>query len=304
MTFIPLKITCRLEEFDSLIQLILNSYKNNQSDLEHYSTKYTDQYRMVLNKERKAIDELINPIKLINELKVITERIYTNQNILASEINLMEVNAKSTKELKIASSKIGLYNIRRANSCGDIETTIKSIKNVSKYLEPHLSSLESGGFSMVKFSSLSDLANSINTDYNKQIIMQNVLKEIVIDNHKKLNKYWDKILDICYAGRQVFKEKNIEKRSQFIIGTVLTQLRINNCRTAVAGHVEPRAKIEFKPLRVGRIKFARANITGDFEMKNILPGEYFVTKYAVGKPNVIKNVTVIHGEIVIENFSY
>ena len=303
MAVIPIKMNCKLDELSPVSRFVLTSYYKNQLDFAGFSSKYTVAHGDSIELERKVIEALINPVQYTSELKVITQRIYSNQNSAATYIDFLEGYAERAKGLTISSKDFGFGDVRTSNNSGDIEGVVRNIRTVAKNAANNMAALVTEGYSAAKQTALTDLADMLETDNAGQNSKIDDRHKLVSENHVAINNFWDKIVDLCDVGKRLYKAKTNENRPQYVMRTVLGRMRRDAAKTAVTGNVLPGARLEFKPLTTGRKRVAKAGPKGDYAVRGIAVGEYQATLIVKGKPNVIKHVVVETGGHVEENFA-
>ena len=302
MTFIELKLRCRLIELEPLIQHVLDAYKKNQAEFNNYLPMYNDLYLQGIEQERLLVDSIINPVQLIQEIKDITKRIYLNQTLVNNSLNQLESFTRKSIGLLPPSQSFGFGGVRRANSSIDIVSVVKNIKNVLLNIDKNINTLLATGYTVAEKKAFAALSVSLVNDYNLQTAKLAEYKKLVTDNYPAINSLWDKIMDICDTGKKIYNDKQNESRQQFEVSVIIINLRKKATFTLLTGIVEPKAKIELKPLMGGRKKYVYANTTGYYEMRGLSVGDYHATKTVKGKPSVIKNVTINLGVNLVEKF--
>lgn len=302
MTFIELKLKCRLIELEPLIQQVLDAYKKHQADFNNYLSMYNILYLQDIQQERIIVDAIINPVQLIQEIKDITNRIYINQNLVNDSLNLLESFTKISIGLLTPSQGFGVGGVRRANSSIDIVSVVKNIKNVILNIDKNMIALLAVGYTVADKKAFAALAVSLENDYILQTEKLAEYKKLVTNNYPAINSLWDKIMDICDTGKKIYNDKQNESRQQFEVSIIIINLRKKATLSLLTGIVEPKAKIELKPLMGGRKKYVYANKTGYYEMRGLSVGDYHATKSVKGNPSVIKNVTINLGVNLVEKF--
>ena len=304
MQKILLSIRTKIEEVPSIGTFIIDAMTGDVIDFIAFSSLYDDPFLTDLELERKAIEALVNPTKLNGELKVITGNIYSNQDLLTTNINYLEGYIKRAKGLTIGAKDFGIKAVRVCNRSGDIEGLVSKIDIVTKNASDviNMAALTAVGFSVAKLKTITDLRAALkkgNDDQNSKINQRIIL---VGNNHAAINSFWAKLVDVCDAGKRIFKPISEEKKQQYVVSKLLSRMRKDAAKTGITGLVEPKARIEFKSLTGGRKRVTYANTKGEFDQKGIKAGEYLATKIVKGKPNVSKNVVIETGKSIVENF--
>lgn len=305
MPVIKMKIPIRVDELPTLGSFVLTSYATNITDFTNYSSEYDLAYGTTVDVEMKAIEDLVVPKQLNAELKVITQRIYSDQATVTTIINLLEGYLNRAVGLTIAAKDFGISTVRNANRSGDIEGLVTALGTVGKNVSDpiNMAALTAKGYSAAKQTAFVALTKSLkdgNVAQNKKINDRAVL---VKNNHVAINNFWLKINDICDAGKRIYSTGADESKQQFTIRTIKKRMRNDAKKTSINGITsEPKARIEFKPLTVGRKRVVTTDDKCAYDLKGILPGEYLGTLIVKGKPNVNANVTIVTGASVVENF--
>ena len=302
MKYIDLKLRCRLYEFNPLIKSILDSYKVNEIAFANLSPLYNELFLQNINQEIKIVDGIINPVELINKIKLVTKRIYINQNLLNSSIDLLEDCTKKAIGIIPPYTSFGFGIVRRANNYVDLYAVVKAMRNLTTIVDNNLTALIAAGYPATGLNDMRSITDCIDTDVTIQRQMLEELKKSVSENHITLNSVWDKIMGICDSGKIIFKDKTNKNRKEFEINTIIVAMRMAAVFTLLSGNIEPKSRIELKPLMGGRKKTVYAFTSGYFEMKGLSSGEYQATKFEKGKPDIIRYVTIISGKNIVENF--
>ena len=97
---------------------VIVSYETDEAAFTDFSSIYDAAFLTDIKLKKKAIEALVFPKLLIGELKVITLRIYTNQEEVTNEINYLEGYVKLTKGLSVGLKDFGFQDVRNANHKG------------------------------------------------------------------------------------------------------------------------------------------------------------------------------------------
>ena len=300
-----MKIPVRLDEVITFGSFVLASYVTNLSDFTDYSSEYTAAYGTAVGNELKLVSGLIVPKQLNSELKVITQRIYLNQATVATSMNLLEGYINRAVGLTIAAKDFGIKAVRKSNRSGDIEGLGTALDNLNKNVKVpvNMTALIAKGYSAAKEIAFETLISSLKGDNTAQNSKINEREVLVKNNHVAVNTIWAKINDICDAGKRIYSKGADESKKQFTISTIKKRMRNDAKKTGVSGATnEPKARIEFKPLTVGRKRVVTTSTKGAYDLKGITPGEYLATLIVKGKPDVNAHVVIETVVNVVENF--
>jgi len=302
MTVVKLKIRVKLGEVTSFGSFVIASATTDLSTFIDYSPKYSAPYLTQLETDKKAIELLVNPIQLTSELKIITGRIYTNQDLLTTEVSLLEGYVKMGVGMTVGAKDFGIQAVRKANNSGDIEGVVSALAILTKNATDNMTILTPLGFKPAKLTGLNAIMNTLNTDNTSQNTKINQRSVLVEDNHTIINTFWDNMINICDIGKRIQKPVSEAKYKEYVVTTVVARMRNDAKKTKMSGLTEPYARIELKPLVGGRKRVIKAKKDGSYEQTGIAPNEYMATMYAKGKPTISKNVVIESGLPVVENF--
>ena len=302
MSKVNLIIRVKIGEVTTVGSFVLDSITEDLQAFTDFSPKYSVAYLTQLGQDGKAIDLLVNPKKLNGELKIITKRIYTNQDTVTTLINFLEGYVKMTKGLTVALKDFGFQAVRKANSSGDIEGVVSSLSILTKNSEANKGVLLPMGFKPAQQTALETIMNDLNTDNIAQNSKLNKRATLVEDNHTVINTYWSNIMNICDIGKRIQKPVSEARYKEYVVENVVSRIRNNAKKTKMSGLTEPRARIELRPLLGGRKRVIYAKADGSYEQTGIAPDEYLATMTAKGKPSVSKNVIIESNVDVVEDF--
>ena len=302
MQVVKLFIRIKIGEVISFGDFILASFSEDLTAFTDYSPKYTSAYHTQLLLDRKEIEMLVFPVQLNGELKVITARIYTNQDLLTTELSLLEGYVKMGKGMTINYKDFGFKAVRMANNSGDVEGVVSGLAILTKNTSDNMTVLTPLGYKPAKLVVLSGIMDSLKTDNKAQNVKINTRGKLVEDNHTIINTFWDNMVNICDIGKRIHKPISEAKYKEYVVTNVVARMRNDAKKTKMSGMTEPYSRIELKPLLGGRKRVINAKKDGSYEQTGVTPNEYMATRYAKGKPNVSKPITIVSGVPVVENF--
>jgi len=297
-----LKTRVRGYELSAFGKFIIASYENDQKLFKDYSEGYSTAHLLGLKTDQLAIEALVNPVQIMAELKVISNRLYSNQSEVTKQINFLEGYVKRASGLTIAMKDFGFHAVRAANQSGNMQKLVDKLGIVTVNAQNNLAALILKGYSAAKQATLIALMNQMDTDNGDQNKKINERMLLVESNHGIMNTFWDNMVDVCDAGKRIFKPVSEEKKQEYVITSVISRLRGDVKKTSVTGEVEPKARIEFISTSGGRKRVVYANPKGAYSLIGAVPGDYLALKIVKGKPNMSKNVTIETNVPKVENF--
>ena len=297
-----LKTRVRVYEISAFGKFIIASYENDQKAFTDYSEDYSAAHLLGLKADQLAIEALINPVQIMGELKVITNRLYSNQIEVTTQINFLEGYVKRAKGLTIALKDFGFQAVRAANQSGNMQKLVDKLGILTVNAKNNLAALTLKGYTAAKQATLIALMNQMDTDNGDQNKKINERMQLVESNHGIMNAFWDNMVDVCDAGKRIFTPVSTEKKQEYVMRTVIARLRGDAKKTSVTGTVEPKARIEFISTTGGRKRVVYADPKGAYALTGAVPGDYLAIKIVKGKPNVSKNVAIETNVPKVENF--
>ena len=304
MPIIALKIPTRQDELTTLGAFVLVAYKIDLSKFTDFSPDYTVLHGTEIETEMKAIDLLVNPKVTTAELKVITKRIYINQDIVVTTLSLLEGYINRAVGLTIDPKDFGISDARKSNRSGDIEALVTNMETISKNVNDPINkvALAAKGYTDVKQTAFEALTKSLKDDNTSQNSKINAHSLLVKNNHVAFNNLWVKLNDICDAGKRIFLKGAAEKKNQYTVSVLKGRMRNDALKTEISGNVAPKGRIELKPLTGGRKRVINADPKGVYSQKGIKPGDYLAKLIVNGVVMSSKDVKIVTGVNLVENF--
>jgi len=302
MAVIKLKIRCRAEELPTLGGFLITSMNGSLTDFTAYSPDFNAAYITAANADLATVENLINPKQLTAELKVITVRIYGNMSALRSKIDFLEGYINRAVGLTIGKKDFGISEVRKKNNIGDVEGLIVAITFLLSNVANNLPALTAKGFTAAQQTSLIALRDALKADNIAQNTKVNDRNNKVIANYGKLNILWDRLVEICDAGKRIYRATAPNRLDDFTMSRLKARINQERNNTKFEGVVTSAgaplngAKIELQPLGVGRKRSIKTKDDGKYSIKSIVPGDYMATVTASGKVTLSDEVTIVTGE--------
>jgi len=176
-----------VSEVPTFGSFVLVSFETDEAAFTDFSSIYDAAFLADIKLRKKAIEALVFPKQLNGELKVITLRIYTNQELVTNEINYLEGYVKLTPGLTVGLKDFGFQEVRQANNSGNIEGVVSGLKLVTTNSADNILLLTPKGFTPAKQANLVALMNTLDTDNVSQNTKLNERKTLVENNHIAIN---------------------------------------------------------------------------------------------------------------------
>lgn len=280
------------------------------ADFTAYSPDYNAAFVTQFNTDLTAIEALINPKQLTDELKVITKRIYTAQDNLRPKIDFLEGYINKATGLTMDKKDFGISDVRKKNNDGDIEGLISALtfllNNVSN--TTNLPAIQAKGYTNAQHTALITMRDNFKSNNLAQNNKINDRNNKVTSNYVKINAFWDKIMDVSDAGKRIYKTTAPNRLDDFTIARLKKRINQERSNTLFQGTITSGttpingAKIEMKPLIGGRRRTTKSKANGTFSIASLEAGEYKVTITATGKEPQNAMITITTGSPTTQNF--
>ncbi|MFQ5334924.1 MAG: hypothetical protein ACE5DN_02500 [Flavobacteriales bacterium] len=221
------KFTLRIEEMPVIGKFLLDSYTRDEADFQGYSPDFDNAYRTDFENKVQAVEDIVNPIKLVGELKKITKRLYANIDSLRPIMNNLEGYVKRVGEdLTIPPEGFGIKAVRAKISNKDQEALLENLKIVIQNIDDNLGDLQAKGWDNAQDTELRTKRQEIKDDNEAQNLKMDERQAKVQDNIGVLNGLWAVMQDVMDTGRnRLYKLKNAEKAGDYTLARLKARIR-------------------------------------------------------------------------------
>lgn len=226
-------IPVRIEEVPVLGKFLKDSFVRDYADFADYSPDFNNAYKNNFFSKLTGVEKIVNPIKLISELKKITARLYENTRLLRSLLNKLEgyVN-RAGDALTIFPEDFGIKPVREKISSKDVEGLLENLKVVLENISDNLSVIQNKGYKTAAHNALIGLRNSIKADNAAQNKKMDAWEQKVRANSKQILEFWKILKDVMETGRvRLYKDSNKEKAGDYTLSTLKKRIRHERKRT-------------------------------------------------------------------------
>lgn len=150
---------------------------------------YNAAFITTANADLATIEALINPKQITAELKIITQRIYSNQIILQGKIDLLEGYINRATGLTIGKKDFGISDVRTKNHKSDIEGLVTAITFLLTNVANNLAPIQAKGYTPAQNTAITQLKNDLKVDNIAQNAKINDLNNKVIANYTIINRF-------------------------------------------------------------------------------------------------------------------
>lgn len=307
MAPVKLKIKCRIEEVPTLGAFLINSM-TPLTDFTSFSPDYNAGFITTANAELASLEALINPKQITSELKIITQRIYSNQILLLGKIDLLEGYINRATGLTIDKKDFGISVVRTKNNKGDIEGLVTAITFLLTNVANNLAPIQAKGYTPAQNTAITQIKTDLKADNIAQNAKINERNNKVIANYTQINRFWDKLTDIADAGKRIYKSTAPNRLDDFTITKLKKRINQERNNTLFEGTITSdatplsKAKIILKPILGGRKRTTISKADGTYSIASIEQGDYIVTIIATGKTPQTDTITIITNTPLTKNY--
>ena len=309
MTTQTLVIRARIEEIPTLALFTLDSYTRDISDFQTYKpVKYTSGFLSDLNTQITTVNDIINPLQLTAELKLITANIFKGTHDIRPLINYLEGYLEDATGLTIAPKDFGISPVRKHINNDDQEGLSSALTFLLKNISNNISQLTATGYTTTQQTQLSEIKIQLDKDnaaQNKKLTDRALL---VTNNYTTINQLCTTLKGIWADGKRLYKINNKTKLNDYTNSKLIARIRHEAIHTKVAGIVtdtnnQPlqNVKLKAKAITGGRSKTVKADTNGSYGFKGLKPVLLNITVTADGKSPFLVQVTPITNQTVTLN---
>ena len=204
-----LKIDCRIEELPFLTKLVLATLIRDKTLFKNYTPHYDDALIAAYQALITSASEIIEPKKLMEEKKIITQRIKGHYKAGLNTANRFEEFVTGAREggLELTVSDFGFKELRKQIKIKNDEGIVREFKSVISNMDDNKASLEAKGYTDEVKAAAIKLIGDLETDSMAQPQKEKSRMKLVQENHGLFNALWRMFTRICKTGRNIAKEQ-------------------------------------------------------------------------------------------------
>jgi len=286
MTGVKISISARLEEIPTIGQFTIDAYIRDSAAFTAYkSSKYTAAFLTALQAKAVLVNNIINPVVLTGELKVITLRMTNNILSLRGTMNLLEGYVADAVGLTVAPRDFGISAVRKKVSSGDVEGLNGALATLLTNITNNIDALTDQGYTVTAKDDLATLKLNVFNDNASQNVKENARAALVVANINVINDFLKDIKAIWADGKRLFKITDKVKLKDYTNAQLIKRIRNDELHTLIVGKVinkigkgEADAKIVARPAIAGkRGKTVKSGTDFMYELKGLRPTTYLIT---------------------------
>lgn len=311
MEKVKLIILGRINEIPTIVQFTLDALSLYFDDFAAYKpSKYTAAYISTLEAKQNEVIQIVNPVVLTAELKLITFNLVKNLEALRMTMNLLEGYVVDASGLTVRVEDFGIKSVRKKISSGDVEGLDGVLSILLNNITNNMAALEAADYTSAKKTELENLKLSIFNGNAAQKRKLSERSELVKNNMDLINNVLADIKSIWTDGKLLYRLPNKERAKLFTNAHIIRNIRNDSRHTKIAGTVTnaeneslSKVKVKARPSTEGkRGKSTRTNIKGYYELKGLQPKNYVITFTLPGGKSYVVAADAKTNEVVVVDF--
>ena len=197
------KFNIRIEEMPVVGHFLLKSFETDMAHFQAYSPDFNPAYKAAFQAKLLEAENIINPQKLLAELKKITNILYSDSESLRTLLQPLEGYVKRAENLTVLPKDFGILELRKKINNKNIEGVIESLKVLFQNIDDNLPALQAKGFTNQAYDKLKAIRDNIKLQNQKQNEKISQKQSLVDENIEILNQLWDMMSNIMDAGKRI-----------------------------------------------------------------------------------------------------
>lgn len=222
------KFPGRQDELPAVAQFLLSSFTRDLALFTDYSAEYDAAFRTNFTEQIDSVIEVIFPVQLTKEGKLVTARIAASLAHLKVLNKLVESYVKRAgSALTIAPADFGFKPLRRDMKRGDLEGVITKLRTLLQNIENNLAVLTAKGLKAATKTEMAALPASLtadNTLQNDNLVLRN---KLVHENIGRFDRLYATMRDVSEVGKVIHKTTSgtPERVADYTIAVLLRRVR-------------------------------------------------------------------------------
>jgi hypothetical protein len=218
---------CKDEELTVICRYSLTSFRRDVNDFYAFSPIFNQEYENNFNRKIEQVEELVSPKMETEELKKITQRLYTTMGGLREPVIKVQSYLRLTKDTTGISAKdFGLSLLTQKINSKDAEGVHQNLLLVNSHIQKYWDQLKAVGFPDSLVEEFKSAVVLIRDDNQRQYEIVTKRKEIVQNNRKLLNDLYGQLTEILNVGKALYKHTNSEKAKEYTFSSLMKSVRI------------------------------------------------------------------------------
>lgn len=220
------KFPCRIEELTVIANFLKGNYETDEPDFAGHSPDYNTTFLTNYENKILQVEGIVFPKTLIDQLKVVTDRVYSNMTATRELLNKLEDYVKkSTDPLTVNKEDFGIKEVRNEVSQSDAEGFDLKMGILLQNIDANISVLTPKGYTAQQRTDIGTLKTSVKADNILQNEKMEEKEDLVKANMNILNELWDIMNGILDTGKALYRLSNAEKLENYEMTKYIARVR-------------------------------------------------------------------------------
>ncbi len=294
------------DEVTVVAGMVYDSMYRDQLDFQNYSNDYKDPFLPNFRIKIDAVESRVRTRIFRAQLKSITQRIYSDLDILKRKLTLLEGYIKKAESnLNVSIKDFGIGEIRDKMWAREIEGLIDKMITMLQLVDANIDALKDKGFKDDDKTALDNLLESIRSGNLNQNLKMDEKEAAVQANLGSLLELWTITAEIMDVGKRIYKYDNKEKTGDYTATKIKSRIRQTKNNENENNEPEPdmglltgivQNKNNDEPIEGATVLIVETNDTTETDED----GEYDFDKINVGT-YTLKGIMDGFKDVIIEN---
>ncbi len=294
------------DEVTVVAGMVYDSMYRDQLDFQNYSNDYKDPFLPNFRIKIDAVESRVRTRIFRAQLKSITQRIYSDLDILKRKLTLLEGYIKKAESnLNVCIKDFGIVEIRDKMWAREIEGLIDKMITMLQLVDANIDALKDKGFKDDDKTALDNLLESIRSGNLNQNMKMDEKEAAVQANLGSLLELWTITAEIMDVGKRIYKYDNKEKTGDYTATKIKSRIRQTKNNENENNEPEPdmglltgivQNKNNDEPIEGATVLIVETNDTTETDED----GEYDFDKINVGT-YTLKGIMDGFKDVIIEN---
>ncbi len=229
------KFRCKNEELIVICDYVLIALQRDLADFTAYSPIFDQKYLDAFKSQITAMRQVVFPLELTKELKMITAHLYDSMDQLLDSVLRLEGYLKlSKKEIPMSATDFGTVPLKQKIRRRDAEGVLQNLQRVIANIEKYKELLIKQGLSEASVDLFKKDFEQIDNGNNKQFEIVSNRRLLAAENMNALNALYEQLMEICGIGKILYRKFKPEKRPDYTFNNLMKKVRITINKADVA----------------------------------------------------------------------
>jgi hypothetical protein len=216
-----------MEDVPVIGEFIVSSAERDIKDFNGYSAMFTIDYFATVRSKIEVCRELIKSTTVSKELKDVTHQLHEKSRTLRIKLNALEGYLKlGAEKLDIAVEDVGLKNIRKDISRGNIEVLLSNIRASLVIMKRNLPALKAQGLKQPLIADMEAYLQEINALNEKRNALISKRNRLSVENTGKFNDLWNMLRLIMNTAKAIYRDVDEVKLEDYTVAKLKHRISV------------------------------------------------------------------------------